>query len=508
MVTTIDNTVEMKVVDLCVDTEAENESECNAYNVTNKRPKPIHQQTVEGNESNRHSNNHDDNNNSESIVTVDTSTEIMSLRECDDMFQNDKSFVVDIQSDLTQEQQPKLSKWIQRLLHPELRSKDDETVIQYPEIIPLNDTYIQDFGRRVRDDEITYGIQPLDIEHDIIDVDAQNDIVATSSSPSNEAQSTNTLDIPAVPPTSKNKKLPRKVKITNIKYTTTASTIEETLEQEFGPIEFMNLIMQQDSTSSKDTKELNSGLAYVTFVDPESAERCEKNLKMLDKRPVSASIIPLHSGISSTSMGGSTAASRRYWSEVDLSIKCYTCGQVGHMSYECTASTSNPTTTVTMNGITTTTHATTLKGKPRKPCPLCANTSDHSEIYQCPFRNVCFNCGIPGHISRECPNTQQGRGIKNNYQQSQQQQYNNNSISRCICTICYKMNHHTKHACPWLMSNSTRNHGAIVHPSMSAISSDAMCLSCGKKGHFLCNELKWFYGLKGVSCSNWYVQLQ
>jgi cellular nucleic acid-binding protein len=396
--------------------------------------------------------------------------------------------------------QPKvLSKWMNRLLHPELRSKEDDVVIQSPEVIPLNDTFIQDFGRRVRQDEATYGITPLDIDRDIIDSDNDDDENDVTEIISKDV----TTAIEKIAPTS-TKKLSRKVKITNIKYTTTATRMEALLEEQFGSIEYMNLIMQPDTTKG----DLNSGLAYVTFVESESANRCANELKMLEHRSVMVTLLTASTNNSNTSnhtsSGGNTASNRRYWSEVDLSIKCYACGQTGHMSYECTTTTTTTATTTTTDAAVKSSDGfqlvtpKMLGGKPRRPCPLCANRTDHSEIYQCPFRNVCFNCGIPGHISRDC--TQQRK--------SYQQQQSKSMSSRTVCVICYALNHHTKYDCPWLTSHRHRN-GIVpkVHPAISITAADATCATCGQKGHYLCQELKWFYGLKGVSCCNWYVYI-
>ncbi len=406
-----------------------------------------------------------------------------------------------------------LSKWIKRLIHPELRnSSDDAIVIQSPEIIPLNDTFILDFGRRVREDEATFGIAPLDIDHKIIDDDDDE-----------HDQPPEVTTNPATTAThqTKSKKLPRKVKITNIKYVTTAAMIEKTLEDQFGPIEYMNLIMQpppppQSTNTNKSTgtsphSELNSGLAYVTFVDPDAAHKCSQELNTLDQRPVSVTLLtnsgnPGASGQSnhaggSNSNSGHNVAKNRYWSDIDLSIQCYQCGQTGHRSFECPnrGCIVVPATDTAVPLVTPRT--TTFNGKkPRRPCPLCANRTDHSEIYACPNRHVCFNCGIPGHISRDCQSRRLPPSQNNNSNNN-----NNNMIVRCVCTICYTLNHHTKYTCPWTMRNQHRNQHASsqVHPTISTISSDAICASCGRPGHFLCQELKWFYGLNGVSCWNW-----
>jgi len=33
-------------------------------------------------------------------------------------------------------------------------------------------------------------------------------------------------------------------------------------------------------------------------------------------------------------------------------------------------------------------------------------------------------------------------------------------------------------------------------------SQSAICMACGEVGHYLCRDMKWFFGLQGVTCSN------
>jgi cellular nucleic acid-binding protein len=357
----------------------------------------------------------------------------------------------------------RLSKWVQRLLNPDLRKNDSDVIIQSPEIIPLNDDFIQDFGRREREYDQALGIAPIQIDRDIPD-DDENEVPVIQSTVDNAMKETTTA-----PNSSRSaRSASRKVKITNIKYTTTAETMKKMLEDEFGSVETLNLVMKKESAKDSSEKPLlNSGLAYVAFVESNSAERCVKSLKSIDNRPVAVAMVSAAATASKPGASTHGASSRRYWSEVDLSIQCHRCGHMGHMSYECTE--------------------IALTARQRKPCPLCANTTDHSEMYQCPFRVVCFNCGIPGHISRDCRK-------RKSYNQKQ-------PVERSLCTLCYAINHHPKSSCPW----SARNSNGQVHPRTSSVSMNAICASCGRSGHYLCTDLKWFFGLRGVSCSNWYV---
>jgi cellular nucleic acid-binding protein len=66
----------------------------------------------------------------------------------------------------------------------------------------------------------------------------------------------------------------------------------------------------------------------------------------------------------------------RYFDDVTQGVKCYNCGQKGHIAAACTSQST-------------------------KPCFLCG-TVGHLES-KCPHE-VCFRCGGSGHVSRECEN--------------------------------------------------------------------------------------------------------
>ncbi|KAL7548636.1 hypothetical protein ACHAWF_011905 [Thalassiosira exigua] len=186
----------------------------------------------------------------------------------------------------------------------------------------------------------------------------------------------------------------------------------------------------------------SSGRAYVCFEDNDAAMLCveKMNEKPLEGRALRVS---LASAASSSKKSGGFPGKQdsRYW-ERDISMKCNHCGEVGHISKKCP------------------------NAEKQKPCGLCAQLGH--QIWSCPQKSVCFNCGIPGHMSRDCNHR---RGLP----------------ERRVCTICYGSGHH-KFDCdrkPW-----------------NVPSQDAICMQCSQKGHFMCQELRWFFGLKGISCFN------
>lgn len=229
-----------------------------------------------------------------------------------------------------------------------------------------------------------------------------------------------------------------KVKLANLKYTTTTATLARICGT-IGPVVDVNLITDDAGQST--------GRAYVTFEEEQSAIDCVEKLneKMLEGRVVYVSA-------SSSSSGGRKGADRgekgstrrkenRYW-EKDISIKCNNCGQVGHMAKDCP------------------------NDGQLKPCGLCAGLGH--EMWACPLKSICFNCGVPGHVSREC---NQRRGLP----------------ERKICTICFRSDHH-RFQCrerPW-----------------NAPFQDAICMQTGRQGQLMKNEMRWFFGLRGVSCFN------
>ena len=309
----------------------------------------------------------------------------------------------------------RLSKWAARLFDPD-RPKGQ--LIEPPEIIPLNDTFLSAFGKREKEHDSRHGIslqiETADDEHDR---DSDSDDKVDSSAGLDDAALTKANAF-------------FKVKIANLKFTTTDQTLQNACRK-YGEVQSLVLAMDPDNKSH------NKGRAVVTFVQEAAALECIDKLLELDGRKlrVTAANAP------TTNTNASTAASRYY--SVDISTKCFRCGQVGHYSDSCP------------------------NERLVKPCAICSKT-DH-DIRDCPSRNVCFNCGIPGHVVRDC-----------SLPRGQPQ--------RRICTICF-FSGHSKEQCRYY------NNGIDV-------AAQALCMICGVPGHFMCRDMQWYFGLRGVSCYN------
>lgn len=303
--------------------------------------------------------------------------------------------------------QSRLSKWAARLFDPDR----PRGLVEPPATIPLNDEFLQAFGRREKEYDAVMG-KSLELDEQIGDDEEDAQVDARLAALESHQPSTGI-------------KGDRKVKIYNLKYTTTAKALEAACAV-YGEVEQVTMPMDAEG-------KLNQGRAFVLFVDAEAAEACANGLESLDGRPLRVSI--------ASEAPPPASAEVRYWQQ-DITTKCFRCGGVGHRSANCP------------------------NAAQVKPCPLCAGTGH--EMRECPVRAVCFNCGVPGHVSRECP---QRRGLP----------------PRRICTLCYQSGH-DKTQC------------RKVPPNW--VASSAVCMACGQNGHFLCKELRWFYGLQGVTCYN------
>jgi cellular nucleic acid-binding protein len=315
---------------------------------------------------------------------------------------------------LVEHAKKRLSKWAARLFDPDR----PRGLVEGPQTIPLNDEFLTAFGRREKAFQEATGTD-LEIDTKIESEDEDEETIAKTAAKGNGKNKTKSCG---------------KVKINNLAYRTSGATLQAACEK-FGPLEEVTLILDKGRQSGPTV--LNSGRAYVTFEHVESAQACVDGLKKLDGRELRLS---LASAKPKSTTGGPSSLMNRYWDK-DISTLCYRCGKVGHIEPNCT----NPA--------------------KARPCPLCGK-SDH-EQRGCPWNRICFNCGIPGHVNRECSHR---RGLP----------------KRMMCGICFQPGHHR------LQCRSR----PFTHAP------DAVCMDCGRLGHFLCKELTWFYGLRGMSCFN------
>mmetsp|Transcript_59805 Transcript_59805/g.69892 ORF Transcript_59805/g.69892 Transcript_59805/m.69892 type:complete len:227 (+) Transcript_59805:529-1209(+) len=177
-----------------------------------------------------------------------------------------------------------------------------------------------------------------------------------------------------------------KVKISNLSYKTTSTTIVRTCGGT-GPVVDVNLILDDNGQSS--------GRAYVIFEDHETAVKyfAQMHEKSLDGRIM---YLSLASARTSGRKSLDPSKNNRYWDR-DISTKCNSCGEVGHIARNF------------------------LNKEKMKPCGLCAELG--YDMWGCSQKSVFFNCGLPGHVERDC---NQRRGLS----------------QRVVCTICYRTGHH------------------------------------------------------------------
>ena len=226
--------------------------------------------------------------------------------------------------------------------------------------------------------------------------------------------------------------------MTNLAYTTSLQSLTRKMET-FGPLLGVNLKMDEKNPR------LSVGRAFVIFESKHDQETC---ISTLHDKPFEGRALRVNSMDDSSrrksfqpSGGGAASNASRYYIR-DITTKCFRCGQIGHRSDSCP------------------------NEQLAKPCPLCAKTGHDS--WSCPLAKICFNCGIPGHINRECP---ERRGMP----------------QRLVCSTCFRSHHH-RWRCPERIHNIS--------------SWNARCMSCGKEGHFMCGEMRWFFGLQGLTCFN------
>lgn len=355
--------------------------------------------------------------------------------------------------ELLEHAKTKLSKWAARLFDPDrIRG-----LVEAPQTIPLNDEFLKAFGQREKEFDQKLGrtiqIDRNEIlgetdESDSQDVDSDNDDHddmdngnRRTKRRSTKKELTNTAG--------------RKLKISNLAFTTTLEELTNLCHQ-YGPTTSINLLMDKG-----DRSQLNMGRAYVTFESDVDAQACLEHFKTChgrtlrlawaDDKPTGSSTTDNTN--SRKSLGGGGA--NRYW-ERDISTKCFRCQQIGHIAAKCP----NPTKLI--------------------PCALCGNNTSNTtnnnyphDMRDCSLARICFKCGLPGHVNRDCP---QVRTIP----------------KRVVCGICFGSGHH----------RVTCRRGPLLEHAADDIASYAKCMVCGQLGHFMCEDMKWFFGLDGLTCFN------
>jgi len=230
----------------------------------------------------------------------------------------------------------------------------------------------------------------------------------------------------------------RKLKITNLPYVLNKEALIQACSV-FGPVSDVNLIMDKDG-QLKGGQPMNIGRAYVIFEKPENAKNCMEKMFRLKGRALR---ISMADNLPPRNNKGSRSLTSRYYIQ-DISTKCFRCGEIGHIEASCP----NPT--------------------KLKPCAFCGKT-DH-DMRDCSLSKVCFRCGRPGHINRDCPE-KEAIGRK-----------------RVVCGICFGSGHHRVNC----------QLGPYDAPNVDQV----ICMVCGSLGHFMCQEMKWFFGLEGITCFN------
>jgi len=359
--------------------------------------------------------------------------------EIDNLFvpsDDDDGNFKDISTEVEHYKKSKLSKWASRLFDP----NRPRGVIQPPEILPQNDVYLEAFGMR---EKALHGKDDQSEKDDESDSDGDVEKKMIPQKKESKKSAPHPLE-------------GSKVKISNLKYTTTEETLTRLLSA-YGDVVECNLIMDRVD----EAKALSIGKAFAVFSTPAEAEACVEALqeKMLDGRPIRLEVIS-NDRKDRNYVGN---ASNRYWDfETDqdalaeqeqlrmLSFKCRRCNEGGHMEASCSQS------------------------ERQNPCILCAKKG---HIFrECPVSVVCFNCGVPGHLAQAC-NYPRGRP------------------KRLVCGMCFASGHH-RWQCP------------VEHPNQIHIR-DSLCMDCHQAGHFSCKRATWEYNVTlrsgctgGFSCFN------
>ena len=363
----------------------------------------------------------------------------------------------------------RLSKWAQRRFDPDR----PRGIIETPEIIPLNDEFLTAFGKREKE---------LD-EAKKKEAGSGGEDGKSKKEENLDAKSDDDEDADSTKPTSKAKKN-CKIKITNLAYTTTSRTIISTFT-DYGDVVAVHLVPDPNNPYQ------SLGRGYITYNEADEAQRAMEEMdgKRLDGRLLRIGIAADKPGGGTKKRrrsmddngggdgggggadllagdagargggepgggGGGAKPSDRYWDK-DISTKCFNCGEVGHRSDSCPNPTKVP------------------------PCNLCGNVTvadgtaqGPHDSWSCPYKAICFNCGVPGHVARDCPENRGGRGR------------GAPPPRRVVCGRCYRSGHHR-----WQCRENAQR--------VSQHEAQCQIPSCGRRGHFSCRKMGWFFGLRG-----------
>ena len=404
-----------------------------------------------------------------------------------------------------------LSKWTSRLVTGAYKSLlSSGTVLECPPIIPLNDEFLKGFGQRVREESRTpprsrgggggggtvndEGGESSSAEDSNSDSDSDSDAERESSTPA----------APPPPPVAG----PVRVRLSNLSYQTTSSRLSAKLST-YGPVVECTVLMEE---ARGDSLPRSSGRAVAVFQNSEDAKKAVSalNHREFEGRAMRLTLLDASGrellpgggngngggsgdndgepGVSTMSRGRAPpklGRTGRYW-DVDISTRCYNCGEVGHISKDC---------------------QNELKDV---PCPFCALPAGHNpsvgsgqsrnEHYD-PFnpRNcanlvVCFNCQMPGHVSSLCTLDRGALGRRTATGQ------------RLVCTACGRDGHNRARCStePWHIPGADRTvssggggggkkGGGAKAPAPAAPNWDLamVCMDCFETGHYGCRNMRW-----------------